>query len=70
MKTDYYYEICDKNEDVVETDFVCLDTAIEYALKHGGETINQCWVEIKSDNWGDGKEGEVIAAEIVWKREK
>lgn len=65
VEEDYIYEIMDDNDNVIETDFVCLETAIEYALENGGVCINKLW--FPTDEYGniDYNAG-VSCAEIAW----
>jgi hypothetical protein len=65
---DYRYEICGKDGEVIETDYVCLDTAIEYALENGGHTINQIWYPLGENGEIDYGQ-EITAANVAWERE-
>lgn len=65
---DYIYEIMGKDDEVIETDYVCLDSAIEYAKENGGKVINRLWLPI-DENGNINREQEVIAAEVVWSEE-
>ena len=47
IREDYVYEIVDENDDIIETDFVCLESAIEYALENGGVCINRLMVSAR-----------------------
>lgn len=65
IREDYVYEIVDENDDIIETDFVCLESAIEYALENGGVCINRLWYPL--DEYGDiNYYADVLSAEIVW----
>lgn len=62
---DYVYEILDDNDNVIDTDFVCLETAIEYAIENGGVCINKLW--FPTNEYGDiDYDAGVSFAEIVW----
>jgi hypothetical protein len=66
-KEDYRYEICGKNGEIIDNGYVCLETAIEYALEHNGYTINMLW--FPCDEFGDVDcSADVIAADTVWER--
>ena len=67
INEDYRYEICGKAGEIIETDYVCLDTAIEYALENDGYTINQLWYPVDEDG-GIDYGAEITAANVVWER--
>jgi len=67
VEQDYSYEICGKDGKVIESAFVCLDTAIEYALENEGYSINKLWFPLDKDGEIDYG-AEVIAAEVAWER--
>ena len=67
VRSDCRYEICDADGEILDTDYVCLDSAIEYALQHGGYSINQIWAPLNNDGEYDYT-AETIAAEVAWQR--
>lgn len=67
-KRDYRYEIWDKQYDFTEEGFVCLDAAIDYALKNDGYVIEKVWYQLDKNGDIDYDKG-IITSNVVWERE-
>ena len=64
---DYRYEICDKDGDIIDTDYASLESAIEYAVENGGMTINKLYYPLNEDGEIDYS-AEITAAEVAWEK--
>jgi hypothetical protein len=66
---DYRYEVLNETGGILDggDGYVCLETAIEHALKKGGDTVHKVWFSLDKDGNIDYEAG-IISDEIVWEK--
>lgn len=68
IQEDYVYDICGEDGRIIDSDYVCLETAIEYAAENEGHSINRLLYPLNEDEEIDYS-GELIASEVAWERD-